>query len=123
MARSEEGKAVDSPVRNSRKSPRLRRRFKVTFLGGSSFTSDVGIGGFSTERARVFPPGIAVEGSILVGGIDYPFRGRVAWAQPGDLGLGIRGRMGVEFVWLPAQLPRLLGFEASPGAMLGAPSA
>ena len=113
---------MESPVRNSRKSPRLRRRIKVTFLGGSSFTSDVGRGGFSTERARVFPPGITVEGSISVGAIDYPFRGRVAWAQPGDLGLGIRGRMGVEFTWLPAQVPRLLGFDSPPDAMRGATS-
>jgi len=105
---------VEPASRSTRTAPRLRRRLKVTFLGGSSFTRDVGRGGFSTERARVFLPGAPVEGSILAGGIDLPFRGRIAWSRPGDVTLGLRGCMGIELTWLPAPLRGLL----APGSRL-----
>ncbi len=88
---------METRTRASRSAGRLRRRVKVTFLGGTSFTSDIGRGGFSTERARVPVPGAPVEGFIDVAGAELRFRGRIAWARAGDLTLGLRGRMGVQF--------------------------
>ena len=86
--------------------PRQRRRYKVTLPAGPCFTVDVGPGGFCAESTRVLQPGTEVAGSIRVDGQDErPFTGRIAWAQPGDATLALRGRMGVQFTRLAPALP------------------
>jgi hypothetical protein len=99
---------MDSRSRLGRSAPRQRRRLKVTFQHAASFTSDVGGGGFSTERARVLAPGMELSGTICAADREFPFVGRVAWARPGDPGLNLRGRMGVQFTYAARDLRSLL---------------
>jgi len=73
----------------------------VRFGRTSSFTADVGRGGFSVRLMRVLPVASPLEGSILVEGRELPFAGRVAWVRPGDPHLGLPGRMGVHFTRVP----------------------
>ncbi len=112
---------MDPHCRPTRSSPRHRRRLRVTFLQATSFTSDVGPGGFSTERARVFGPGMTVEGTICAADGEFPFQGRIAWARPGDLTLNLRGRMGVEFTRVAGGLHRLLEPASRPAQAPGIP--
>lgn len=93
---------------NSRAAVRVRRRFKVSVVGSTSFTVDVSIGGFCVELLRVPPPGTAVDGSIDVKGRAFAFRGRVAWARGGDPRMNLRGRMGVCFIDAPSELRQSL---------------
>jgi hypothetical protein len=53
---------------------------------------------FPTERLRVSPAGLPVEGMISSAEREFPFTGRVAWSLPGDQTLHLRGRMGVKFI-------------------------
>jgi len=95
--------------RSRRVGVRARRRLKVTLPHCRSFTSDIGVGGFSSDVLRVLPPGTPIAGSIDLGGRPVPFTGRVAWAKAGDPYMGIRGRMGVLFTSLPAEILDLVG--------------
>jgi len=90
-------------------SARYRRRFRVHLAGHpSSFTVDVGEGGFCTELMRVLPPGTPVEGSLHVNGSEVAFAGEVAWARPGVARMNLRGRMGVRFTRIPGGFGRLV---------------
>jgi hypothetical protein len=82
-------------ARKERRSPRQRRRVKVTLAHGPSFTIDTSAGGFCVELLRVCQPGTAVSGTIHDAADDIRFDGVVVWARPGDPYLGLRGRMGV----------------------------
>ena len=99
-------------MRNTRVLGRQRRRYKVSLGPASGFTVDVSAGGFCAELMRVFPKGTAVKGNLLVDGTEFEFSGRVAWAKQGDFRINLRGRMGVCFTDLPAQLRQL--FSVSP---------
>jgi hypothetical protein len=92
-----------------RHSARHRRRFRVTLDRTSSFTLDVGAGGFSTEMMRVLPPGTPVMGQIRMQEIQVAFTGRVVWSRPGDARMNLRGRMGVRFSKIRPDFPDLLG--------------
>jgi len=94
----------------STRQPRQRRRFRITLPSGPCFTVDVGPGGFCAESTRVLAPGSEVSGVIrLDGNQDRPFVGRVAWAMPGDAGLSLRGRMGVQFTRVTPAMPSFSG--------------
>jgi hypothetical protein len=88
-------------LRHERQTPRVRRRLKVTLERSTSFTVDVGAGGFCLELLRVLAPGSKVSGTIQVPSAEVPFTGLVAWAKPGDAWLGLRGRMGIAFTGPP----------------------
>jgi len=93
----------------SRASTRHRRRFRVLLAGHpSSFTVDVGAGGFCAEMMRVLPPGTPVEGSMHVKGAEVAFSGRVAWARPGESRMNLRGRVGIRFTRVPKDFERLV---------------
>ncbi len=81
---------------------------RVTIGSVSSFTIDVGEGGFSTETMRSLPPGSEVEGSIQLNGREIGFGGEVVWVVRRDGALGMRRRMGVRFTRVPWDLQRLL---------------
>ncbi|HEY7724745.1 MAG TPA: PilZ domain-containing protein [Anaeromyxobacteraceae bacterium] len=105
-------------IRTSRSAPRFHRRVRVTLLQSTSFTLDVGAGGFGVERVRVPPPGSAVEGVIALRDRVFPFLGRVAWARPGDVTLGLRGRMGVHFTHISRDFAERVGDQCLPGTGL-----
>lgn len=100
----------DSHVRHvARAAERHRRRFRVMLAGHpSSFTVDVGAGGFCAEMMRVLPPGTQVEGSLHVKGTEVAFAGKVAWAKPGESRMNLRGRIGVRFTRVPSDFERLV---------------
>ncbi len=100
-------------MQNTRVLGRQRRRYKVTLGPASGFTVDVSAGGFCAELMRVFPKGTAVKGNVLVDGTEFEFSGRVAWARQGDFRINLRGRMGVCFTDIPAQLRQLFGLSPS----------
>jgi hypothetical protein len=85
----------------------VRRRYAVRFSSGRSFTVDVSSSGFCAELLRVLAPGSHVEGTIQVGPNDVPFEGSVVWAKAGDAYLGLRGRMGILFTRVGADLADL----------------
>jgi hypothetical protein len=80
----------------------------VRFGRTSSFTADVGGGGFCVQLMRVLPVASPLEGSILVEGRELPFAGRVAWVRPGEPHLGLPGRMGVHITRVPQDYRHLL---------------
>jgi hypothetical protein len=80
----------------------------VTFNQGAAFTADVCGGGFCALMLRAMPPGTPVEGTIVVRGRVLPYAGRVVWARPGDVRLGVQGRNGVAFTQVESNLPVLL---------------
>jgi hypothetical protein len=87
---------------------RQRRRYKVTLGPAVSFTTNVCANGFCTEVMRVLPRGATVKGSLHVRGVEFAFAGRIAWVQPGDWHINLRGRMGVHFTQIHPDLARLL---------------
>jgi len=91
-----------------RAADRRRWRFKVMVGAIPSFTTDVSKGGFCTEVMRVLPPATRIEGWIEGFGKKVPFAGRVAWNHPGDPSLNVRGRMGICFTRVGAELVALL---------------
>jgi hypothetical protein len=97
---------MDRP--EARHRARHRRRFRVMLGHTSAFTVDVSGGGFCTELMRVMRPGLTVEGSIQVNGKEVPFGGQVTWVKPGDVSLNLRGRVGIRFTRVPADLQRML---------------
>ena len=81
-----------------RESSRHRRRLRARLDGvTTTFTVDVGTGGFCVLVNRVISPGTALTGSLNVDGAEVPFEGRVAWVKPGDSRLRIPSRVGVCF--------------------------
>jgi PilZ domain len=80
-----------------RRHPRRRVRVRVVTPRGSSLTTDVGPGGFSTSVMRILPVDSRFEGTISVRGQDEHYTGRVVWARPGNPRLGIAGAFGVCF--------------------------
>jgi hypothetical protein len=82
---------------DKRRYPRERKRAKVVMGGTPLFTVDLSSGGFCVELLRVLKPGSPVGGTITYHGQTFDFSGHVAWAKEGDIRLGLRGRMGVEF--------------------------
>ncbi len=81
-----------------RKSSRHRRRLRARLDGvTTTFTVDVGPGGFCALVNRAIHPGTPLSGSLHVDGVEVPFEGRVAWVKPGDSRLRIPSRVGVSF--------------------------
>jgi hypothetical protein len=106
------------PARVARRSSRQRLRLRVTTNRGSSFTVNVGAGGFCTELLRVLSAGEHLEGLIHLNGRDASFVGRVAWASAGDSRVNRRGRMGVCFVQIDSEFAR--GLAAGDGQVAAA---
>lgn len=107
------GPASPSPrpkamTNEKRQSARQRKRFRVTVDRTSSFTLDVGAGGFATEMMRVLPPGTPVMGQIRLSEVDVVYVGEVAWSKPGDPRMNLRGRMGVRFARIRPDFASLL---------------
>lgn len=105
--------------RRERRWRRHRRRVKVTLRHSTSYTVDLGCGGFCVELLRVLAPGSIVAGTVHERQSDVRFSGTVAWAKPGDPYLGLRGRMGVRFTTVDSarEAPAWLTPETDPRAM------
>jgi hypothetical protein len=85
----------------------LRRSVRLPLSLGRrlpALTADVSRGGFAAELPQVFLPGSQVHGYFLVGEDEVPFRGTVAWAEPGNPQLSVFSRIGVRFDECPAGL-------------------
>jgi Tfp pilus assembly protein PilZ len=55
-----------------------------------------------------------VQGSIEGNGKKVSFAGRVAWHAPGDSTLNVRGKMGIAFAKVSAEIADLLSNRAAP---------
>ena len=77
---------------------RLSRWLNVS-LGGRlrAVTTDVSEFGFCAELDPVFVPGSRIDGELRVRDRVFPFRGEVAWAEPGNRLQSSRSRIGVRF--------------------------
>jgi len=106
-----------------RRSTRYRRRFRVDLGHTTALTVDVSTGGFCVELMRVLPPGSPLDGSIHVLGRELAFGGQVVWARQPEVGLNMRGRMGVRFTRPPAGLKQLIDPAGRPGPPPSAPQA
>ena len=85
----------------------LRRSFRLPLSLGRripALTADVSRGGFSAELSQVFLPGSVVDGFFLVDDDEVPFKGVVAWAEPGNPQASMASRIGVRFEQLPPGL-------------------
>jgi len=82
---------------DKRKFPRERKRAKVVMGTSPVFTVDLSAGGFCAETAHVLAPGSQVSGNLTYHGKMFEFSGKIAWAKEGDIRLGLRGRMGIQF--------------------------
>jgi len=100
---------------SSRRSVRHRRRFRVTLGATPLFTADIGPGGFSAELMRVQAPGTPVRGSIRLNGLDVSYAGEIAWARAGEPHMSLRGRIGVRFTALPAEVKAILAAQPLTG--------
>lgn len=92
-------------------------RLRVVAGRGSSFTTNVGPGGFCTGLMRVLQVGEPVEGMIYFDGVDRSFTGRVVWAKPGDFRMGLMGRMGVMFLTIDPELAKGLAAHGAAPAL------
>ncbi|MBI3185897.1 MAG: PilZ domain-containing protein [Myxococcales bacterium] len=82
----------------TRTKPRQRRRLEVLFGGKlPAFTADVSASGLCAEMPQVFLPGSIVDGAVRLETVDYPFRGEVAWAKPGNPMGSVASRIGIRF--------------------------
>jgi len=95
--------------RDNRHHARHSRRLRVTLGPASSFTVDVGPGGFCAELERALPRGADVAGSMRVDGQEVAFGGQVVWVKQDDGALHPRRTIGVRFTRVPWDLQRLLG--------------
>ncbi len=78
----------------------LRRSLRLPLSLGRrlpALTADVSRGGFQAELPQVFLPGSKVHGYFLVDEVEVPFRGTVAWAEPGNPQMSVFSRIGVKF--------------------------
>ena len=104
-------------MKRARATRRIRRRLRTRIDGYSStFTVDVGGGGFCFQMNRPIAPGTVLAGSFHVEGGEIPFEGRVAWITPGDPKLRIPSRMGVAFTRPPADVRALIEPSGSSAA-------
>ncbi len=104
-------------MRHVRASRRVRRRLRTRIDGYSStFTVDVGGGGFCFQLSRPIAPGTVLAGSFHLEGAELPFEGRVAWIAPGDPNLRIPSKMGVAFTRPPADVRMLVEVPGSSAA-------
>jgi hypothetical protein len=104
-------------VKRVRSSPRIRRRLRTRLAGYSStFTIEVGGGGFSFSMNRPIAPGTILAGSFNLDGAEQDFEARVAWIVPGDPNLRIPSRIGVSFTRPPPDVGALLGSSGSSAA-------
>jgi hypothetical protein len=87
-----------------RRAERQRRPFRVTLGCAVSFTVDVSSGGFCTETMLALPVGTMIQGSVQGPRKKVWFSGRIAWAEPGDCTLSLRGRMGIALADAGAEL-------------------
>jgi hypothetical protein len=88
----------------------LRRSLRLPLSLGRrlpAISADVSRGGFQAELPQVFLPGSKVHGYFLVDDAEVPFRGTVAWAEPGNPQLSIFSRIGVRFDEAPEGLKAL----------------
>jgi hypothetical protein len=96
----------------------LRRALKLPLSLGNrlpALTADVSRGGFQAELPQVFLPGSQVHGYFLVEDREVPFKGTVAWAEPGNPQLSVWSRMGVAFDEVPEGLePVFTQLDARP---------
>ena len=97
-----------------RRELRGRQRFPVVIGRMPLFTANHSRSGFCAEALRVLSPGTAIDGIFRARGGEYPFSGRVVWAQSGDARLNLRGRMGIQFVSLAPGLAPLLDSRRRP---------
>jgi hypothetical protein len=67
-------------------------------------TVDVSSGGFCTETMLALPVGTMIQGSVQGPRKKVWFSGRIAWAEPGDCTLSLRGRMGIALADAGAEL-------------------
>lgn len=91
------------------RSTRHSRRLPVS-LGGrlAAMTLNVSRSGFRIEMPQVFLPGSQVHGYVMDGVEEIPFRGEVAWAQPGNPQRSLLSVMGIRFASISERLSRLL---------------
>ncbi len=93
---------------HQRQDARHRQRLPVKLAGTTLFTVNLCGGGFCTEILRVLSPGTTVEGVIRVRDREYPYSGRVAWSREGSPRMGVRGRMGIQFVTVASDFQAFL---------------
>jgi PilZ domain len=103
---------------NAKRRMTIRRRVRLPLSLGRrlpALTADVSRGGFSAELPQVFLPGSTVDGYFLVGELEVPFEGRVAWAEAGNPALSLWSRIGVRFTRVPEGLSKTFAvLEAKP---------
>ncbi len=95
------------PRQENRHFARRERSVRVTIGSVSSFTIDVGEGGFSTITTCSLSPGSEVEGTIRVDGREIRFGGEVSWMREDEVRRAAH-RIGVRFTRVPWDLQRLL---------------
>lgn len=94
-----------------RREPRIPQRLPVS-IGRklAALSNDISSQGFclETPMSASFTKGQAVDGYVLHGEKELPFRGTVSWFTAGHPQLSTWSRVGVQFSWVSPGLRALL---------------
>lgn len=77
----------------------------------AALTADISDHGVCLELFQPMRIGAEVDGFVLHGDRELPFKGQVAWAKPGNPMASLFGTMGVRFTWVSPGLRALLSIE------------
>ncbi len=95
----------------NRKKPRISLCLPVSVARRAALTEDISASGFCLEVFQPLQPGTAVEGFVLQGERELPFKGQVMWSRAGNPMASLTSLVGVRFTQVSPGLRALLSLE------------
>lgn len=77
----------------------------------AALSADLSHGGFRLETPKLLAPGTPLEGYVLHGQKELPWRGEVTWARAGDPMASTWHELGVRFTFVSPGLRALISIK------------
>lgn len=77
----------------------------------AALSADLSHGGFRLETPQLLAPGTVIDGYVLHGNKELPWRGEVAWAKPGNPMASVWHEVGVRFTHVSPGLRALISIR------------
>jgi hypothetical protein len=96
----------------TRKDDRVNVRLPVSIgRRQAALSADVSDGGFRLETTSLLAVGSRVEGYVLHGDKELPWKGEVAWSKAGNPMASTWHQVGVRFTWVSPGLRALISLR------------